>query len=153
MEKIFSKNIFSERLQEAMDIRDMSQAELVKLTGITKGAISSYINGTYTAKQNNSYKLALALRVDPAWLMGKDVPMEKSTGGNLVAEPSTEYSRSIKVPVYGSIPAGVPLEAIEDIQGEVEIPTSWAKGGREYIALMVKGDSIGRVSEKKIKKI
>ena len=46
------------------------------------------------------------------------------------------------VPVLGSIPAGIPLEAIEDIVDYEEIPSKMTTGGREYFALIVKGDSM-----------
>ncbi|WP_338631497.1 helix-turn-helix domain-containing protein [Clostridium baratii] len=65
----------SERLKEALEIRDMKQTDLVKLTGITKGALSSYISGAYEPKQRNIHKLSQALNVDETWLMGFDVPM------------------------------------------------------------------------------
>lgn len=46
------------------------------------------------------------------------------------------------IKVYGTIPAGVPVEAIEDVVGTEEIPTAWLQGGREYFALRIKGDSM-----------
>lgn len=66
---------FSERLIEAMKIRRMSAADLSRLTGIDKSAISRYRSGAYKPNQINTYLLAQALRVNPAWLMGFDVPM------------------------------------------------------------------------------
>lgn len=51
-------------------------------------------------------------------------------------------SNSTKVPVYGCIPAGVPLEAIECIDGYVDIPDEWLKSGDTYFALKVKGSSM-----------
>ncbi len=47
-----------------------------------------------------------------------------------------------RIPVLGSIPAGIPLEAIEDVIDWEEIPNSMLAGGREYFALQVKGDSM-----------
>lgn len=44
--------------------------------------------------------------------------------------------------VYGSIPAGVPMELIEDIIDTEEIPASWLKGGNEYFGLKIKGKSM-----------
>lgn len=64
---------FSKRLNEAMEMRNIKQVDLVEMTGITKGAISSYVNGDYIPKQINTHKIAKALNVDPAWLMGKDI--------------------------------------------------------------------------------
>lgn len=49
---------------------------------------------------------------------------------------------TVRIPVLGKIPAGIPLEAIEDIIDYEEIPQSLLSGGREYFALEVKGDSM-----------
>lgn len=65
-----------DRIKEALEIREMKQAELVEKTGIDKGQMSSYLNGRYKPKQNNLYLIAEALSVDEAWLMGYDVPMD-----------------------------------------------------------------------------
>ena len=76
------------RIKEALKIRDMKQSELSKLTGISKGALSSYISGTYEPKQRNIYKIAEALNVNEAWLMGYDVPMERKEK-NIIETKST----------------------------------------------------------------
>lgn len=66
-----------------MEIRNMKQSEIIEKTGISKGALSSYVSGKYIPKQTNTYKIAQALNVDAAWLMGYDVQMEPkvSAGG------------------------------------------------------------------------
>lgn len=64
----------------------MKQADLVEKTKINKKSLSSYISGKYTPKQNNIYLIAEALNVNEAWLMGYDVPMERTnniTNSNL----------------------------------------------------------------------
>lgn len=43
------------------------------------------------------------------------------------------------IPVLGHIPAGVPLDAIEDIQGYIDVPTAWVD---DHGALIVIGDSM-----------
>ena len=60
-----------------MQIRNMTQADLVKVTGLSKPRISQYVNGTYEAKQQALYALAEALNVNISWLMGNDVPLER----------------------------------------------------------------------------
>lgn len=79
----------SERIKEALEIRDMKQTDLVKLTGITKGALSSYISGAYEPKQRNIYKIAQALNVNEAWLMGYDVSMDKEKINNTIHSQTT----------------------------------------------------------------
>lgn len=50
----------------------------------------------------------------------------------------------VKIPVYGEIPAGMPIEMIDDsfIEDEEEIPASWLKGGSKYFCLRVRGESM-----------
>lgn len=51
-------------------------------------------------------------------------------------------SDSALVFIYGSIPAGVPMECIEDIIDTEEIPSDMLKGGKQYFGLKVKGNSM-----------
>lgn len=67
---------FSQRLREAMYLRRFNQTDLHSLTGIGKSSISTYLKGDYKAKQDKVDLLAKVLSVNPAWLMGYDVPME-----------------------------------------------------------------------------
>jgi repressor LexA len=51
---------------------------------------------------------------------------------------------NVKISVLGRIPAGIPFEAIEEqyaIDFE-EIPRDWLKGGKEYFALKLEGNSM-----------
>lgn len=67
-----------DRLKEAMTLRDMTQADIVRQTGINKSALSCYISGKYLPKQNAIYKLAKALNVNETWLMGVEgAPIER----------------------------------------------------------------------------
>lgn len=69
---------FSNRLNTAMRIRNIKASELSQKTGISKSSLSEYMNGKYEAKQDGVYLLAKALNVNEAWLMGLDVPMERT---------------------------------------------------------------------------
>lgn len=71
------KETFDKRLKQAMIIRNVKQVDLVNKTKIGKSSISQYISGEYKPKQKNIFKLATALNVSEAWLMGYDVPMER----------------------------------------------------------------------------
>ncbi len=69
--------MFNERLKEAIAMREITQTELSKRTGIDKSIISHYISGSYKAKSDNLYALAKALDVSEPWLMGLDVPVKR----------------------------------------------------------------------------
>ena len=55
---------------------------------------------------------------------------------------SSNNSNSAIVFVYGTIPAGIPMECIEDIIDTEEISADMLKGGKQYFGLRVKGDSM-----------
>lgn len=50
----------------------------------------------------------------------------------------------IQIPVLGKIPAGMPLEAIEDTYAidTIDIPKDWLRGDNHYFALRLEGDSM-----------
>lgn len=83
---------FKNRLLQAMELRQIKAAELAKRTGLSKAQISQYTNGIYEAKQAALYKLAVALDVSEAWLMGYDVPMER-----LISQKSAEQTTLIEL--------------------------------------------------------
>ena len=68
----------TERLRFALRNANMKQIELSRLSGIDKGTINNYLFGKYKPKQDKLIKIAEALDVNPAWLMGYDVPMERT---------------------------------------------------------------------------
>ena len=67
----------SARLQEIMQKRGMKQAELARITGISRGAVSNYVLGRYEPKSDIINKFAKALGCSEMWLWGYDVPMER----------------------------------------------------------------------------
>lgn len=65
------------RIRIAMNNVNKKQIDIVKETGVDKGALSSYLKGKYEPKQDVIYKLAKALNVSEMWLWGYDCPMER----------------------------------------------------------------------------
>ena len=140
MEVIIIKLVdnFANRLKYALTIRNIRPIDLVNLTNISKANISSYMSGKYEPKTYGLSLISKALKVDPVWLMGYDVHMEIDKNYE-----EAEISKDTAVVlVYGTIPAGVPLECIEDIIGTEEIPENWLKGGKEFFGLKIKGNSM-----------
>lgn len=76
------------RIAKALSIRGMRQADLVDKTKIPKSAISQYVSGAFEPKQDRVFLIAQALDVDPVWLMGYDVPMEKKEQPEQKSSPS-----------------------------------------------------------------
>ena len=80
MSKMTRTSTTAKRLQEAMDMRGMKQADLAKATDLARGTISNYLKSKYEPKSTAVNKLAKALNVSEMWLWGYDLPMERSEG-------------------------------------------------------------------------
>lgn len=89
---------FAIRLKKAMEFRNMTQAEIVEKTGITKGAISQYLKGEYEPKLLNISRIAEALDINKAWLEGKSDTIERyyelQEGGGRVPKETVLLMRS-----------------------------------------------------------
>ena len=67
------------RIEKALKIRELKQADLCKLAGIPKSSLSLYLKGVYEPKQDKLYKMATALNVSEMWLRGYDVPIQRES--------------------------------------------------------------------------
>lgn len=63
-----------ERIKFLMDLNNMKQIDICKMTGISKNAISNYINGNRIPDTVSLYKLAEHFNVSMEWLLtGKNL--------------------------------------------------------------------------------
>ena len=67
------------RIKTALKYRRMKQVELCELAKVPESSLSLYLKGAYEPKQDRIYMMAHALNVSEAWLMGYDVPMERTS--------------------------------------------------------------------------
>ena len=127
MEKIAH---FKDRLAEAME--NITVTELAARLSISKQSVSAYLSGTRKPKQLLLSEIARVLGVNPSWLAGyrasKMPELKKSHTG-------------VRIPVYGRVAAGIPIEAIENIEDYEEISCEMAAKG-SYIALTIHGQSM-----------
>ena len=108
---------------------NLTLKEVGDRVGVSEGTVQRWESGNIkTLRHERITKLAEVLDVSPAELMG--------------LEPAPAPIRVKRIPVLGTIPAGIPMEAIEDIIDWEEIPDSMCSGGKEYFGLRVKGDSM-----------
>ena len=87
-----------ERLIELMEFYGINQTELCKRTGLQKSALSNYLNGDREPRQNQISLIADPFNINPAWLMGYDVPMENSI--NIEVENSQEIAAAMRLYSY-----------------------------------------------------
>ena len=72
------KKELKDRLAEGLTIRGMRATDLAEKTGINKTTISYYINGKTVPRSSKLYLIAQALNVSEAWLLGYDVPIQRT---------------------------------------------------------------------------
>lgn len=96
---------FAKRLEEALEIRKMTPAELSKLTNIHEGTISNYRKGKYKPKQDKLEAISSALNVSAGWLLGADVPMESQTQDNISQHELSldEQLKGVEFALWGEV--------------------------------------------------
>lgn len=111
---------------------------LRKEKGLTQEKVAQYLNtvhSSYNRMENNDIekisseylkKLSTLYNVSIDYLLGQE---------------NNKKERGIQIPVLGTIPAGIPIEAIEEILDYEEIPQSMTQKG-DYFGLKVRGDSM-----------
>lgn len=116
-----------ELVKKLTEEQNMSMSELSRRVGIAKSAISRYFNGTRELPLNKIGDFASVLHTTPDYLLGIDYEPPKPQG--------------LQIPVLGTVAAGIPISAVEDILDYEEVPQSWESQG-EFFALKIKGDSM-----------
>lgn len=137
----------SDRLQELMKNRGLRQVDILDMVKpyckkfdvrLGKNDLSQYVNGKVEPRQEKLTVLGQALGVSEAWLMGYDVPMERSDASAAIPKGFIPVPKTTKIPLVGTIACGVPILADENIEGYVELPDNI----RADFALRCKGDSM-----------
>ena len=144
-----------EKIQKLREEKHMTLEELGNKVGVGKSTVRKWEKGIIAnMKRDKIAKVAQALDVSPAYLMGWEEPLQKHVElfrgiGEIDKACEQVFGKElaatvhgVKIPVLGSVPAGIAIEAIEDIVDEEEIPLDWLNGEQEYFALRVTGDSM-----------
>ncbi len=140
MEKIIFEKVGA-RLKQARELRHITLEEAGKKVDVHKSTVLRWENGeTEKIKFPVIEILSNYYNVNPVWLMGYDVPMEKEIKQDSNAFPTVDVPQ--KYPVLGKISAGLPILAVENIEGYMYAPSSKIQAGYDYFFLRVIGDSM-----------
>lgn len=133
---------FGQILKDLRESRGYSQQELGEALDMTRQTISNYEKGRRTPHKEILEAIADFFNVDMDFLYGKTT-IENRYRQRLADDTTpVDLSHSILIPVLGSIPAGIPIEAVEDVIEHIDIPEKWVRAGDEYFGLRVNGDSM-----------
>ena len=124
MSELGNKEIFFFFLQYYMSINNKDRYDLVKDLKFPYSTVTDWING-------NSYP-----NIGRIEILANYFNIEKS---DLIEKRTLKKNR---IPVLGKIPAGIPIEMIEEVIDYEEISEEMLKGDKEYFGLKVSGDSM-----------
>ena len=113
------------RIKLAREDLKLTKRELAKRLGVHESSINKYEKGLVDIPLSKISELSRVLNVTEAYLMGWE----------------EEKPQGLKIPVLGTVAAGIPISAIEDILDYEEVPQSWENQG-EFFGLRIKGDSM-----------
>lgn len=106
--------------------RGLTQVELAKELNMRQSSVSRWENGESIPDFTTLTLLSKYFNVSTDYLLGRT--------DNISQKMPT-------IPVLGVIPAGIPIEAVEDIEDYIDINPKFSDTS-EYFALKVKGDSM-----------
>lgn len=115
----------SKRLGELLEYLQMSKAEFSREIGASKSAISQYMSGDRTMRQDRIGLIAEKFNIDPAWLLGYDVPMRREIGNvrlNKSLDMMLSYKEQRVVTAYRSAPHSIQtaVDKLLDIESQSE---------------------------------
>ena len=138
----------TERINQLMKEKRLRQIDVLNLAKplqekynikFSKSHLSQYVNGKSNPDNKKIFLLSKVFGVTEAWLLGYDVPRYERLEETKINASLTP--QSLKIPVLGTVAAGIPISAVEEILDYEEVPQSWKNQG-EFFGLRIKGDSM-----------
>ena len=123
------------KLKEIIKKRNLTLKELAERIHVTESTISMYENKKRQPTIDTLRDIADVLETTTDKLLGREVPN---------VEPVNINKKLIKIPIYGKIPAGVPVEMVDEsyVDDYIEMDAKLLRGSTVYFGLKVKGDSM-----------
>ena len=135
----------TERINQLMKEKRLRQIDVLNLAKplqekynikFSKSHLSQYVNGKSNPDNEKIFLLSKVFGVTEAWLLGYNVPRYER-----IENTGPQTPQGLKIPVLGTVAAGIPISAVEDILDYEEIPLTWQNQG-EFFGLRIKGDSM-----------
>lgn len=76
----------SSRIKQILAESGDSQNEMCRKTGIQKSALSNYLSGIRVPRQDKISAIANVYHINPAWILGYDVPKKKELSSSQAIE-------------------------------------------------------------------
>lgn len=150
---IIEKKKLGDKIKRIRLMRGLSQDELAKRCGYkARSTINKIETGINDVPRSKIRIIAQALEIDESVLLNdqehiefinaqQPIQVTKTTTITFKDSHNLNVQACIKIPILGTVIAGIPISAIEEIIGWEEISPKLASQG-EYFALVIKGDSM-----------
>lgn len=114
--------------------KNLTQEEVAEYLNTTPQTISRYEIGDRKTNQDILFKLAEYFKVS----INDFFPPLSFDNAKII----NITNDTIQIPVLGTIKAGIPINAQQDIIEYIDIPKEWTKGNKTYYGLKISGDSM-----------
>ena len=123
------------RLKELREKKKITMQELGDLLNVSRSTVSLYESRQRQPDLKTLKKIADIFNVSVDYLLGHET--------NNV-ELTLLKNNTVKIPIYGKIPAGVPMEMVDEsfIEEFIEADAKIYRGSSTYFGLKVKGNSM-----------
>lgn len=117
--------MFQTVLKQLREEHSLSQSKFAQKLGVAQSTVGMWESGKNKPEYGTLLKIAELFNVSSDYLTGR----------------SRSASDKKTIPVLGTVPAGIPIEAIEDVLDYEEVTPDMARLG-DLFGLRVKGDSM-----------
>ena len=118
------------KLREARERAGISQKNLAQIIQVSPSRYNQWETGKYNPDTEMLILIAKALNTSVEYLIGN------------TDDPSPNKKEGYRIPVLGTVAAGIPLTAIENIEDWEEIDPELLRDGSEYVGLKIHGHSM-----------
>lgn len=129
------ENYFMKNIKYVREKRGLSQSKLAEMIDVNQTTIARWEDENRIPTIDKAIQVSNILNIPLDILVGKNLQFDN-------VEPVNIDSSIIKIPVFGTIKAGIPIESQSDIIEYVEIPKIWTRGGKKFYGLKISGDSM-----------
>lgn len=116
-------------------INDKTQQDIANLCEKQNTAVANWEKGIRIPDVVDLAVLSNFFHISINDLLFKDLRFNNS-------EMINTDTNIVKIPIYGTIKAGIPIESQSDIIEYVDIPKKWTVGNKQFFGLKVSGDSM-----------
>ena len=132
MENLNVTLYIANKIKQLREAKNITQQELAEALNTTQQSIARYESGERKTDNNILFLLADYFNIS----INDFFPPLKFDNATTIS------SDTIKIPIYASIKAGIPLESQSDIIEYMDIPKEWTKGDKKLFGIQLSGDSM-----------